>query len=167
MRRGETLRSSRRVFVVAGTILGVACQTPAPAPAPQPVRVAPQLVPAPASMVLAGGSPFEIARTTGIYVDGGNPEVTSIGEVLAAQIRRPTGFPIAVSPLGTPSAGSIILRLASDRTALGEEGYELTVARDSVRLVANRPAGLFRGIQTIRQLLPAEIESDMGVERYD
>jgi len=118
-------------------------------------------------MFLAGGPPFEIARTTGIYVDGSNPEVTSIGEVLAAQLRRPTGFPIAVSPLGTPSAASIILRLASDRTALGEEGYELTVTRDSVRLVANRPAGLFRGIQTIRQLLPAEIESDMGVERYD
>ncbi|HEX9083739.1 MAG TPA: glycoside hydrolase family 20 zincin-like fold domain-containing protein, partial [Gemmatimonadaceae bacterium] len=118
-------------------------------------------------MVLAGGSPFEIVRTTGIYVDGSNPEVASIGEVLAAEIRRPTGFPIAVTPLGTPSAGSIILRLAPDRTALGEEGYELAVTKDSVRLVANRPAGLFRGIQTIRQLLPAEIESDMGVERYD
>jgi hexosaminidase len=118
-------------------------------------------------MVLALGSPFEIGRTTGIYVDGSNPEVTSIGEVLAAQIRRPTGFAIAVAPLGTAPAGSIVLRLAPDRTALGEEGYELTVARDSVRLVANRPAGLFRGIQTIRQLLPADIESDMGVERYD
>jgi hexosaminidase len=118
-------------------------------------------------MVIAGGPPFEIARTTGVYVDGSNPEVTSIGEVLAAQLRRPTGFPIAVSPLGTPSAASIILRLVSDRTALGEEGYELSVTKDSVRLVANRPAGLFRGIQTIRQLLPADIESDMGVERYD
>jgi len=118
-------------------------------------------------MVLAGGSPFEIVRTTGIYVDGSNPEVTSIGTVLAAQIRRPTGFPIAVTPLGTAPAGSIILRLAPDRTALGEEGYDLTVTHDSVRLVANRPAGLFRGIQTIRQLLPADIESDMGVERYD
>jgi hexosaminidase len=118
-------------------------------------------------MVLAAGSPFEIARTTGIYVDGSSPEVASIGEVLAAQIRRPTGFPVAVSPIGTPSAGSIILRLAPDRAALGEEGYELTVARDSVRLLANRPAGLFRGIQTIRQLLPADIESEVGQERYD
>src|ERR1700693_706398 len=167
MRRREALRSSRRVIAVAGTILGAACQAPAPAPPPQPVRVTPQLVPAPASMVLAAGPPFEIARTTGIYVDGNSPEVASIGEVLAAQIRRPTGFPVAVSPIGTPSAGSIILRLAPDRAALGEERYEVTVGRDSVRLVANRPAGLFRGIQTIRQLLPADIESEMEQERYD
>jgi len=118
-------------------------------------------------MVLAVGSPFQIVRTTGIYVDGGSAEVTSIGEMLAALIRRPTGFPVAVSPIGTQSAGSIILRLAPDRAALGEEGYELRVTSDSVSLVANRPAGLFRGIQTIRQLLPADIESEMGQERYD
>lgn len=118
-------------------------------------------------MVLAAGPPFQIVRTTGIYVDGSSPEVTAIGEVLAAQIRRPTGFAVAVSPIGTPSAGSIILRLAPDRAALGEEGYELKVSSDSVSLVANRPAGLFRGIQTIRQLLPADIESEMGRARYD
>lgn len=118
-------------------------------------------------MVLAAGSPFQIIRTTGIFVDGSSAEVTAIGEMLAALIRRPTGFPVVVSPIGTQSVGSIILRLAPDRAALGEEGYELRVTSDSVSLVANRPAGLFRGIQTIRQLLPADIESEMGQERYD
>src|SRR5207245_3099314 len=29
----------------------------------------------------------------------------------------------------------------------------------------NRPAGLFHGIQTIRQLLPQDVESEMGSER--
>jgi hexosaminidase len=118
-------------------------------------------------MVLVPGPAFEIVRTTNIIVDTSNAELRAIGEVLAAQIRRPTSFPIPVSPMGaTPIAGAISLRLES-HPALGEEGYELHVTRDSVRLVANRPAGLFRGIQTIRQLLPADIESDMGVERYD
>jgi hexosaminidase len=37
---------------------------------------------------------------------------------------------------------------------LGAEGYELTVATSSIRLVAARPVGLFRGVQTLRQLLP-------------
>jgi hexosaminidase len=118
-------------------------------------------------MVLAAGPAFEIVRTTNIIVDPGNAELRAIGEVLAALIRRPTSFPIAVSPMGaTPIAGAISLRLESN-PALGEEGYELHVTRDSARLIANRPAGLFRGIQTIRQLLPADIESDMGQERYD
>ena len=118
-------------------------------------------------MVLAAGPAFEIVRTTNIIVDTGNAELRAIGEVLAALIRRPTSFPIAVSPMGaSPIAGAISLRLESN-PALGEEGYELHVTRDSARLIANRPAGLFRGIQTIRQLLPADIESDMGQERYD
>jgi len=118
-------------------------------------------------MVTGAGGPFNVVRTTGVFVDASNPEVRSIGEMLAAQIRRPTSFPVTVSPIGTPSVGSIILRLVSDHPALGEEGYELSVTSDSVRLIANRPAGLFRGTQTIRQLLPADIESDIGLERYD
>src|ERR1700686_4270652 len=165
--RRRQKRYSTRVLVVAGTIIGAACHVPAPAPAPRPTSIVPRLVPAPASMVPSAGAPFNIVRTTGVFVDASNPEVRSIGEMLAAQIRRPTGFPVAVSPIGTPSVGAIILRLVSDRPALGEEGYELSVTSDSVRLVANRPAGLFRGTQTIRQLLPPDIESDMGLERYD
>jgi hexosaminidase len=118
-------------------------------------------------MVLTAGAPFQIVRTTNIIVDTSNAELRAIGEMLAAQIRRPTSFPIAVSPMGaTPIAGAISLRLESN-PALGEEGYELHVTSDSARLIANRPAGLFRGIQTIRQLLPAEIESEVGQERYD
>ena len=114
---------------------------------------------------MSAGAPFEIRKTTGIFVEPGNADVAAIGEALGALIRRPTEFPAVVTPLGTPTAGAIILRIAPDRSALGEEGYELNITSDSVRLVANRPAGLFRGIQTIRQLLPADIESDMGVER--
>jgi len=116
-------------------------------------------------MVMAGGTPFEVRRTTGIYVEPGNPEAAAIGEVLGNQIRHATEFPVLVAPLGTPAAGAIILRLAPDRASLGGGRYDQKKTADSVRLVANRPAGLFRGIQTIRQLLPTDIESDMGSER--
>jgi hexosaminidase len=162
-RRKESLPHIR-ILAFAAAIAGTACQ-PASVPTPQPVTRAPQLVPLPASMVMSGGTPFEVRRTTGIYVEPGNPDAAAIGEALGNQIRRATEFPVLVTPLGTPAPGAIILRIASDRTSLGEEGYELNVTADSVRLVANRPAGLFRGIQTIRQLLPTDIESDMGSER--
>jgi hexosaminidase len=114
-------------------------------------------------MTLSGGAPFDLSRTSSIVVDGTNPEVSAIAEKLAAQLRRPTEFPLAISS-GASAPAAIVLRLVSD-AALGEEGYTLSVSADSIRLVANRPAGLFHGIQTIRQLLPADIESDMGSER--
>ncbi len=115
-------------------------------------------------MVVNGGAPFEVTRTTVIAVDD-NPEVRAIGESLAALLRPPTGFPIAVS-VGATDAGAIRLGLDPARAALGEEGYELVAASTGVRLTAYRPAGLFRGTQTLRQLLPADVESEMGVERF-
>ncbi len=153
-------------FVLSATVVGTACQTAPPAtrPAPTPVISGPRLVPAPASMVVNGGAPFEVTRTTVIAVDG-NPEVRAIGETLAALIRPPTGFPIAIS-VGAADAGAIRLGLDPARGALGEEGYELVATNSGVRLTAYRPAGLFRGTQTLRQLLPVEIESEMGVERF-
>ncbi|MFN2636482.1 MAG: beta-N-acetylhexosaminidase [Gemmatimonadaceae bacterium] len=119
----------------------------------------------PASLVMNAGTPFDINRNTGIAVEG-SPEATQIGEALATMMRTPTGFPFVVTSLGAMAPpNSIVLRLAGDRTALGEEGYELSVTADSMVVTANRPAGLFHGMQTIRQLLPAEIESEIGVAR--
>ncbi|MCZ7435991.1 family 20 glycosylhydrolase [Micromonospora sp. WMMC241] len=43
--------------------------------------------------------------------------------------------------------------------ALGDEGYRLDVTPAGVRITAATPAGLFHGAQTLRQLLPAAIES--------
>jgi hexosaminidase len=41
---------------------------------------------------------------------------------------------------------------------LGDESYELRIAADGIRIVAQEPAGLFYGVQTLRQLLPWSIE---------
>ncbi len=46
--------------------------------------------------------------------------------------------------------------------ALGDEGYELLVTTDGVTITANQPAGVFYGVQTLRQLLPAALESDVA-----
>ena len=63
--------------------------------------------------------------------------------------------------MSTSATGNIALRVAPDRGALGAEGYDLTVTRDSVRIVGATPAGVFHGVQTLRQLLPPEIESQI------
>src|SRR2546423_960991 len=148
------------VLIVA---VGSACR-PAAVPAPTPVQLPPRLVPAPASTNFTGGAPFNLAPTSTIVVDAGNTEVAAIAEVLAAQMRPPTQFPLPVTA-GLATTGAIVLRLGGAPASVGDEGYSLAITADSVRLVANRPAGLFHGIQPIRQLLPADIESEMGSER--
>jgi hexosaminidase len=168
MSRRVVLPCSTLSLALACTIFGAGCRPAAPvlAPAPQSGTLAPRIIPAPASLTLAGGTPFEVTRATRITIVGTNPEVTAIGESLAALLRRATGFPVPVTPSsGGSGPASIELRLSTDPPSLGEEGYRLTVTTDSVRLAATAPAGLFHGIQTIRQLLPVEIESEMGVAR--
>ncbi|MFF5072572.1 family 20 glycosylhydrolase [Micromonospora olivasterospora] len=50
---------------------------------------------------------------------------------------------------------------------LGAEGYRLDVRPDGVRITAATAAGLFHGVQTLRQLLPASVESPAPVaERW-
>ena len=164
----ELLSCSRVALAVAGAVLGSGCQPPAPAPPPAPVAgaLAPRIIPFPASLTLGGGAPFEITTASRVTIVGANPEVAAIGESLAALLRRATEFPLPVTTSsGGSGSNSVELRLDSDATSLGEEGYRLTVTTDSVRLVASAPAGLFRGVQTIRQLLPVDIESEIGVAR--
>lgn len=134
----------------------------APAAALRPASTTPRVIPAPASLVVNNGDPFVVTAATRIVVDPGNAESARTAEFLAAIVRPSTGFPIAISTTDAPN--SISLRIDGSRTALGAEGYELTSAAGSVRVVAHQPAGLFRGVQTLRQLLPFAIESHMSIK---
>jgi hexosaminidase len=166
---GELLKSSKFAMVFGVGALVVSCTAPATVTTtttPTPAVSTPQLVPMPASMQLNGGAPFEITRTTSVTTSGGNADVAALGQTFAAFLRKATEFPLAVSEAAAAgSANTIDLRLGGDATALGDEGYNLTVTPSSVQLVANTPAGLFRGVQTIRQLLPTAIESEIGSDR--
>lgn len=54
-------------------------------------------------------------------------------------------------------ARNIAVRLAAV-PGLGREGYELVVSPTGIRLTAPEPAGIFYGLQTLRQLLPPDRE---------
>ncbi|HEX2078106.1 MAG TPA: beta-N-acetylhexosaminidase [Longimicrobium sp.] len=121
------------------------------------------IIPVPAQVELAGAGSFAITAATRIVVDAGSDEAAWIGEHLAGILRPATGHPLPVSADADAAGGTIALRIDPGNEALGEEGYALTISPDSVRLAASRPAGLFRGVQTLRQLLPAQVESEQSV----
>ncbi|GAA0283952.1 beta-N-acetylhexosaminidase [Streptomyces polychromogenes] len=121
-----------------------------------------RLLPAPAS-VRAEGPGYAFGAGTVIRAGGpGSPEeVRRIGELLAEQLRGPTGLPLPVAdgpdgPDGTGGEGGDGVRLRLDGGAgeLGEEGYRLRATPSGVTLTARTPAGLFHAAQTLRQLLP-------------
>ncbi|MEV6394862.1 beta-N-acetylhexosaminidase [Streptomyces sp. NPDC051907] len=126
----------------------------APAPAARPLG---EVVPAPAS-VRPSGSPYTLTAATRIRVDDGSREARAIGTYLAGILRPSTGYALPVTDVD--GAGGIRLRLRASEGALGEEGYRLESSRGAVTVTARKPAGLFHGVQTLRQLLPAAVEKD-------
>ena len=118
------------------------------------------VIPLPAAIDISTGPSFAITPTTQIlYEPSDDPRVESTAAQLAKLLASALPSPPAVRPAsGAPPAGSILLSAGVANANLGEEGYELTIAADGVRIAASTAAGLFYGVQTFRQLLPWSIE---------
>jgi len=115
------------------------------------------VVPAPATVAPADGVVYALRPSTRIYASPGAEAVCSY---LAAMLRRATGypFPVADAREAATDEGISLLLAGADRR-VGAQGYQLDVTPSAVVLRAVRPAGLFAGVQTLRQLLPPAVES--------
>ncbi len=115
------------------------------------------LIPRPVSVINTGNI-FSFTYSTGIFYAAKDNSLKKPALFLAHLLRPSTGYPFPILPDEKAPHGNSIFLTLSENTSLGDEGYELTVTRKRIILSANKPAGVFRGIQTLRQLLPARIE---------
>ncbi len=107
----------------------------------------PALIPQPQS-IRAGVGQFTITAKTQLAV------LTPVAEVRQMVQTNLPG--LRINDLAKPT-NNITVRLAAVAN-IGREGYELVVSPTGIRLTAPEAAGIFYGLQTLRQLLPADRE---------
>ncbi len=116
------------------------------------------LIPLPAKVTPTEGV-FRLKKGTVIYVSNGSDEAFRVGDYLSGFLHTATGYKLPVKATNkTKGKKDIFLFLSRDREELGKEGYVLRVTPEMISITAWQPAGLFYGTQTLRQLLPDEIE---------
>jgi hexosaminidase len=110
--------------------------------------------------------PVELRQTEGYYtitkatsISFNQPGGRKTAERLAQKLNTPTGFKL-MAQQGKKGSIRLIINEAAD-PQLGSEGYTIESTSKIVIISANQPAGLFYGMQTLLQLLPKEIESNV------
>ena len=118
----------------------------------------PPIVPQPVSETAVAGAGFTLNARTPIDVVTKDAASMGVGRYLAGLLKPSTGYRLSV----TSSARARTRALVLDPTGparLGAEGYTLSADSRGVVVTAHGAQGLFRGVQTLRQLLPAAVES--------
>ena len=123
------------------------------------------LIPIPVSMQNGQGK-FILTKNATIELKTKDGDAQRVAGFLSKKLSVATGYkiPVKIVNTGSRSGGNISLAIVQDAT-LGNEGYKLITNPNSVLLSANKPAGLFYGMQTLLQLLPKEIESKTLVNK--
>jgi hexosaminidase len=144
MVRVELLPTLSFVTIVGSTGGAAIAETPAAAlcliPRPVEVRTTPgAFVITPTTTVIASGAATIEARKLHDY----------LAPAMGCRLRLTDG--------AEPRDGAIALCLDDSLAKLGDEGYRLEVTPERIVIRAPGATGVFRGIQTLRQLLPPAV----------
>ncbi len=113
------------------------------------------IIPKPRKVEVLSGVNFDITPKTKIVH---SPELKDLALLLQEYIYAPTGVELSV--MVTKKSANNSISLLIDPAISNKEGYTLDVTKSGVVVKAQTPAGAFYGVQTLLQLLPAQVESD-------
>lgn len=151
------LSSSKKIFVVALAFLFVAGTLFAKKD--EAKNSAHAIIPRPTSYVAKTGK-FIFSPETLIVFSA--KEAKPVATYFAGEIAAATGMKLKVAEKGT---GKNTVRLELKKNSkLGDEGYTLDITSSRALVSAKTPAGLFYGLQTLRQMMPPEIYSRKPVK---
>lgn len=120
------------------------------------------IIPMPAELIEGRGS-FKLSRDVVFVIQ--DESAAKVAALFIEKIAGSTGYELKTEQ-NAPAKGYIKLNLDNNLN-LSDEGYALNVTPEKIDISAKTPKGLFYGMQTLMQLLPAEIESRTKIKNID
>lgn len=126
---------------------------------------------APADVLPVIPRPFSMTRREGVFtLSSGTAVVADEQGRLAVQALKNAIHPaFGDASLSSAHEGGPWIAIQADVQdgELGGEGYRLHVAPGRIDVIASTPAGAFYGVQTLLQLLPADVASAAGRSDFE
>lgn len=121
------------------------------------------LIPAPKSLTAVEGK-FQFKKNIAITSLTSDAGITSVANMLSEQIKSATGLSIMTK--NAKSAGSGIIFKQNNK--LSDEAYSLNISSKKIEIEAKTGKGAFYALQTLYQLMPADIfKTDQKIENLN
>ena len=118
------------------------------------------IIPAPRFLEKGQGK-FVFNKETRIILKDKNAEAPL--RFLTDRLTRTAQLPVKVQNSTQKHSGNYVIFDRANDSALGNEGYKINISSEYIQVLANKEAGFFYAIQSLLQLLPAEIYSNTTV----
>ncbi len=122
-----------------------------------------RIIPKPAKVTATDATFTLTAQSKVVLATTPSPELERIAGYLAAILRRSTGFPLpVVAGTGDESerSGNVTLGFTGGVQGSGDGSYKIEITGDEIRLSSRYPDAVFFAVQTLRQLLPPQVEGN-------
>lgn len=111
-------------------------------------------------------SAFALDRYTAIFTSQNQSDYEKVGQFLADKIKSKIDLEIPVNRDAPEGTQRVIYINRSDSLAMeSPEAYELYITQDTIILNSNTAEGAFRGIQTLRQIVPETSNDTLAEQR--
>ncbi len=111
-------------------------------------------------------SAFALDRYTAIFTSENESEYEKAGQFLAKKIKAKIDLEIPVNRDAPEGTQRVIYINRSDSLEMeSPEAYELYITQDTIILNSNTAEGAFRGIQTLRQIVPETSNDTLAEQR--
>lgn len=123
-----------------------------------------QIVPKPSSVILEKTSDnFVWNDATSIVVNNSCDTLFETAKYLQGILNNATGRNVELEREGKSTSNVIIMSI--DATIEGSESYQLTINKQNIELKASTNQGIFFGMQSLLQLMPAEVYKKDGLAK--